>query len=112
MAAVEDTSTWAAIAKLISDWGGPTFGASGLGAVFLAGRKVQSVKADLDDHEDRLAKQERDIEALKSGRAAADVKIAELPTRLELGAMRASIEARIEAGFAQLTNLIGQKGHH
>lgn len=96
--------------EFIKGWGGLS---AGIGAIFFAGRKTQWVNEAIENNGEKIAKNERRIEVLENGRAAADVKIAELPTRLELGAMRASIEARIENGINQLSSMIaGHQGRN
>jgi hypothetical protein len=101
-------------------WGGPVVGLGSIGFVFRAGRIAQEIKNKQDDHGGKLEEQKRDIEALKAGRAAADVKIAELPTRAELAAAvvtmsgrldsgLATMAGRIESGFQMLSNMIGQR---
>jgi hypothetical protein len=105
----EDGSAFVTVVDWIRTWGGAAFGGGGFGAAFLAGRSVQGVKGALADHGERIAKQGVEIESLKSARAAADVKIAELPTRSELATSLASMSARIESGFAMLSTLIGQR---
>jgi hypothetical protein len=90
----------------LRNWGGALFGSGGFVAAFVAGRGTQAIKSQLEEIERSTAEHKIAIEALKAARAAADIKIAELPTRSDLAAGLARTEAQMQAGFQQITTLI------
>lgn len=102
----EDLTGAASVLEWFRNWGGAIFGSGGFGAAFLAGRGIQSIKNQQAENEKELADHKKEIELLKAARIAADIKIAELPTRSDLAAGLARTEAQMQAGFQQITTLI------
>jgi uncharacterized coiled-coil protein SlyX len=94
----DDVSLAAQAIEWVRSWGGPLFGGGGLGFAYWAGRKVSK----FETFEGR-------IKRLEEAHAAQDVKIAELPTRADLAAAMAATAQQMQAGFAQLTQLIGAR---
>ena len=75
---------------------GPIFGAGGLGIAWQAGAKLKAFEAEqVQNKIDHLDHSDR-IKALESARTATDIKIAELPTRIEIAAYFNRIEQRLD----------------
>ena len=96
----EDVSGLTALFEWIRQWGWGLVVAVGGPASWRAASGYTKIKSRQDEHE-------KEIEALKVGRAAADIRIAELPTRADLSRESEATRQEVRAGLANVMQLIG-----